>query len=438
LTLFSEKFVKAQTTAVEEIQSFVEYAVGSNINRVMLKDNQMWTKTYPQSGVGVDWAAWNGPYALSSFPGTGTVYGYSESPVGTNINRVLIRGGEMWTKTYPQSGVGVDWAAWNGPWVINSFPGTGEIQSFTEYPMGTDFKRVLIRGNQMWTKTYPQSGVGVDWAAWNGPFALTSFPRFPDANGDGIVDLADFDRWKREYLGILTTKTANFNPSIDDVVDLADFDIWKRSYLTSSSVSPVISCTSFSDSFSTGVLDTAKWNKWQNNTGASIGMTNGQLTFYNTQGAEGNNGQSVFINPISGDFSVEVNLKELSILNNKTTSDLILQFAGEGWVNYVTVFKRFNATPGDVIVSWKNNGVESGAILLGNFDKATPVKVKIQRNGSTVKVYYDKMDGLGYVMGKQLDGFDTGPIVPGVSLSISGPDFPQSLGIIDDFKLTCL
>ena len=50
-----------------------------------------------------------------------------------------------------------------------------------------------------------------------------------DANGDRMVDLVDFGIWKREYLGYLTTKTADFNNS--GKVDLVDFVTWKSEYL---------------------------------------------------------------------------------------------------------------------------------------------------------------------------------------------------------------
>lgn len=52
-------------------------------------------------------------------------------------------------------------------------------------------------------------------------------PKPGDATGDGLVNLADFVRWKREFTGALTTKTADFNN--DSNVNLADFVVWKKS-----------------------------------------------------------------------------------------------------------------------------------------------------------------------------------------------------------------
>lgn len=47
-----------------------------------------------------------------------------------------------------------------------------------------------------------------------------------DANGDGNVDILDYNRWRDEFLGNLTTKTSDFNR--DNKIDLLDFNIWRN------------------------------------------------------------------------------------------------------------------------------------------------------------------------------------------------------------------
>jgi len=49
-----------------------------------------------------------------------------------------------------------------------------------------------------------------------------------DANCIGGIDLADFEIWRKEFTGELTTKTADFND--DTKVSLADFEVWRKSY----------------------------------------------------------------------------------------------------------------------------------------------------------------------------------------------------------------
>ncbi len=77
------------------------------------------------------------------------------------------------------------------------------------------------------------------------PPTSTSIPATPiptrvaiagDANGDGVVDILDYNIWRDEFLGTLTTKTSDFNH--DGKIDLLDFNIW-RTALGLSSLIPV-------------------------------------------------------------------------------------------------------------------------------------------------------------------------------------------------------
>lgn len=49
-----------------------------------------------------------------------------------------------------------------------------------------------------------------------------------DATGDGFVNILDYNRWKDEYLGALTTKTSDFNK--DGKIDLIDFSIFRKAF----------------------------------------------------------------------------------------------------------------------------------------------------------------------------------------------------------------
>lgn len=57
-----------------------------------------------------------------------------------------------------------------------------------------------------------------------------------DANGDRVVDILDFNIWRDEFLGIVTTKKSDFNK--DGVVDLVDFSIWRNAISNPSSPQP--------------------------------------------------------------------------------------------------------------------------------------------------------------------------------------------------------
>ncbi len=49
-----------------------------------------------------------------------------------------------------------------------------------------------------------------------------------DANCDGLINLTDFERFRQEYTGLLTTKTSDFTG--DGKVTLIDFETWRRNF----------------------------------------------------------------------------------------------------------------------------------------------------------------------------------------------------------------
>lgn len=51
-----------------------------------------------------------------------------------------------------------------------------------------------------------------------------------DADCNGKVDLVDYEIWRKEALGGLTSKNANFNPTVDSLVDIVDFEIWRKGF----------------------------------------------------------------------------------------------------------------------------------------------------------------------------------------------------------------
>ncbi len=61
------------------------------------------------------------------------------------------------------------------------------------------------------------------------PTELPTCPKKPqgDANCDGIIDMGDFDIWKKEFIDRLA-KDADFNS--DGKVSLLDFEIWRKNY----------------------------------------------------------------------------------------------------------------------------------------------------------------------------------------------------------------
>ncbi len=48
-----------------------------------------------------------------------------------------------------------------------------------------------------------------------------------DADCNGLFNLVDFEIWRKEFTGSLSTKTADFNN--DNMVSIIDFEIWRKS-----------------------------------------------------------------------------------------------------------------------------------------------------------------------------------------------------------------
>lgn len=75
------------------------------------------------------------------------------------------------------------------------------------------------------------------------PPTPTTAPVVGDANGDRIVNILDYNIWRDEFLGTVSTKTSDFNR--DGKIDLLDFNIWRTAFNnTSPTSSPTTAATS--------------------------------------------------------------------------------------------------------------------------------------------------------------------------------------------------
>ncbi|MEN9327701.1 MAG: hypothetical protein RI947_509 [Candidatus Parcubacteria bacterium] len=60
------------------------------------------------------------------------------------------------------------------------------------------------------------------------PVTICSLAATGDANCDNLIDLTDFEIWRKEYLGILSSKLSDFNK--DGVIGITEFEIWRTGY----------------------------------------------------------------------------------------------------------------------------------------------------------------------------------------------------------------
>ncbi|MDP1615341.1 MAG: dockerin type I domain-containing protein, partial [Methylococcales bacterium] len=205
-------------------------------------------------------------------------------------------------------------------------------------------------------------------------------------------------------------------------------------------------CISFSDSFSAAAINANKWVMTSLGTASAAGdfsIVNGQaqISVSGVQGLAKSN--HLFTkDTYSGDFSAEVILRSLTATGG-ASSGASLTFSmsptdSNEANHHIAVVRRLgNST----LLATKSTGsgspVDQATANIG-LTASSPVKVKLQRAGTNVKVFYDINDGQGY---KQLKDFGSVANVP-VKLSIVLGSFetvyPTVTAKIDDFNLICV
>lgn len=102
-----------------------------------------------------------------------------------------------------------------------------------------------------------------------------------DANCDNKIDLADFEVFRKEYLGISSAKSADFNA--DGKINLIDFEIWRRSFTGSTSDKPTPTISTIQPSYTPS--PTMTQNQVVGYGKNTIGGTGGTVTTVSTLAA---------------------------------------------------------------------------------------------------------------------------------------------------------
>lgn len=201
-------------------------------------------------------------------------------------------------------------------------------------------------------------------------------------------------------------------------------------------------CSGFADGFSSTTIDPNNWNQWTNNNGGIVVGT-GEATLYLPASADGTTkGTSLDSfkhgSITGGDFSTEITLKSINVATGKKVAGSLLAFsANTNDGRYVQIQRHSDDTKlyGEMSTSSTTYTVESKDIGLTN---TTPVRVKIERTGTTIKMYYDIFDGKGYQLLRQIDNFaDMGASRVFFATYNYAPDYPQSSAKFSNFILTC-
>ena len=205
-----------------------------------------------------------------------------------------------------------------------------------------------------------------------------------------------------------------------------------------------VSCTSFTDDFSGTSLNTKNWRLWSSGGGDSgfVSVGNGllylNLNATNTVAAQLTNIESIN-KPLSGDFVSEVTF----VARNENPSNEFFQFNGglQGFAGSQS-FDGFGFRVLDGSLQTEvfgsdnpsNPGSQDHSIIL---TKDTPVKLKLERTGNTIKMSYDLMIGQGYQLLKTFNNFNTAPGRAVIGIQHRGPQNLFVSGSFDNYNQTC-
>lgn len=167
------------------LQTQTYFVIGNTLWQGMWRGNQGWSRTIPLHNGQIRWgsaSSWSGPAPISGLPGSGTLQTQSEFVVCNTLWQALWRGNQGWARTIPIQGGQPVWgsaSAWTGPISISGLPGSGNMETQTEFAVGNTLWQAFWRGGQGWTRTVPINNCNLNWngaSAWTGPVSINGLP----------------------------------------------------------------------------------------------------------------------------------------------------------------------------------------------------------------------------------------------------------------------
>lgn len=217
-----------------DVQTQVSYVVGSTLNQGLWRGGQGWSRTVPIVNGVVQWnsaTAWGGPYSASSLPGSGEIQSQYAFAISNTLYQGFWRNNQGYSRTVPIVNNVIQWGsatAWSGPASIANLPGSGDMQSQTDYVVGNTLTQGFWRGNQGWTRTVPIVNGVINWgaaSAWSGPLDYSILPGGPSGNetaqaNDVIV--VDNTNTRQTPLGLAAYET-DFNLDMPETITLSSY-----------------------------------------------------------------------------------------------------------------------------------------------------------------------------------------------------------------------
>ena len=215
---------------------------GANLIQALWRGDKGFWRIVPVVNGNPVWAragAWSAPIPISTLPGSGSIQTQAEViyPNNTQLLQSFYRGDQGYWRIVPVVNGNPVWAsagAWSAPISVSTLPGSGTIQTRSDFIIGNgaNLIQALWRGDKGFWRIVPVVNGKPQWsceaAPTKTPTPLSCQKILGDADCKDGINLVDFEIWRKEFTGELTTKTADFNK--DTKISLADFEIWRSSY----------------------------------------------------------------------------------------------------------------------------------------------------------------------------------------------------------------
>lgn len=199
-------------------------------------------------------------------------------------------------------------------------------------------------------------------------------------------------------------------------------------------------CVNFSDNFAATTLNSS-WRLWTSSNGTAVpdnGLLKINLPASSEVAAKIVNVEAIN-KPLAGDFSSEITFTSRNDdstytffqFNNTLEGNAGSQgFDGFGFrLAEGTLRTEVYGAPNPTNPGPQNHNIP--------ISKNTPVKLKLERTGTTVKMYYDLMDGSGFRLLRTFNNFNTQNGRAVVGIAHTGPANLNITGNFDNYTQTC-
>jgi hypothetical protein len=261
--------------------------------------------------------------------------------------------------------------------------------------------------------------------SWKNSFCQRQMRGKGDADGNGAINLVDYDYYRRAVLidsGIPPQVNSDHNG--DGEVGTTDGMIVLKTLGIMTSTGPV----TVSDNFDAATLDATKWDVSTSSNGSSVALGSGVATIIVPQTTSAQWANFHLKKEIKGDFTIEVEFK--SVTGSSTNISQFLSFTN--WAAAGGELLRIERYGGGILQSYSKSSSTTQTEAPPNHPGITgSVKVKIERVGNIGRTYYD--NGNGYVLDKEFTNVYAGNgFVEMATLNFT-PDFVRSEAKFDNF-----